>query len=74
MTEAEARAALRAYAGVGGLEGWLSLQPWRPAPDGWTITRDLEGWRFRLTQVSGGLRVSAAAPNRGTPAVWLVKE
>ena len=33
MTEAEARA----HQGVGGLEVWLSLQPWQPALDGWTI-------------------------------------
>ena len=42
MTEAEARAALRAYDGVGGLEAWIAEQPWKMAPNGWTVPTELQ--------------------------------
>jgi hypothetical protein len=38
MTEAEARAALRAFVAVGGLECWIAEQrPWEAIPTGWTV-------------------------------------
>jgi hypothetical protein len=72
VTEDEARAALRGFDGVGGLEHWLAGQPWQPAPDGWIVTGDLDGWRFWLRPVPGGLRLSAALPGGWRPAVWVV--
>lgn len=72
MTEAEARAALRAHDGIGGLEPWLADQPWRPAPGGWQIARDLDGWRCRMQPTEDGLRMTATAPGGGVPAVWTV--
>jgi hypothetical protein len=72
VTEAEARAALRAFDGVGGVEHWIADQSWQAAPDGWIVAGDLGGWRFWLRPVAGGLRVSAAPPGNWRPAVWLV--
>ncbi len=38
MTEAEARAALAAFDGIGGLERWIAAQrPWEAVPGGWTV-------------------------------------
>jgi hypothetical protein len=74
MTEAEARNLLRAHQGVGGLELWMAAQPWRPAPGGWQLSRELDGWRFRLQPIEDGLRVSATAPGGNPPEVWLVKQ
>ena len=38
MTEAEARAALRASVAVNEIERWLAERPWEPAPGGgWTV-------------------------------------
>ena len=60
MTEAEARAALAAFDGIGGLERWIAEQrPWQAAPGGWTVPGELQGWRFRLAPVAGGVRISA---------------
>ena len=58
MTEAEARAALAAFNGLGGLERW-------------TVPGDLQGWRFRVEPAPDGVRVVASA-NGGDPAVWFV--
>ncbi len=69
MTEDQARLVLRDFDGVGGLEHWIAGQAWQAAPDGWIVTGDLGGWRFWLRPVPGGLRVSAAAPGDGDPAV-----
>ncbi len=74
MTEVEARAALRDFDGDGGVEHWIAGQPWQAASDGWIVAGDLGGWRFWLRPVTGGVRVSAAAPGGRAPAVWLVKE
>ena len=35
MTEAEARAALRAFVAVGDLERWIAEQRWEAVPPGW---------------------------------------
>ena len=74
VTEADARRFLRRADGVGGVEVWISLQPWQAEPEGWSVTEDLEGWKFSLLIVLGGLRVSANAPDGKALAVWLVKE
>ena len=72
MTEAEARAALAAFDGLGGLERWIAAQrPWEVIPAGWTVPGDLQGWRFRVEPASGGVRVVASA-GRGEPAVCFV--
>lgn len=71
LTEAQARAALRAFVGVGEIEPWIASQPWQAVPGGWTVTGDLQGWRFRLAIVAGGLRVSASM-GKGEPATWTV--
>ncbi len=34
MTEDQARAALAAFDGLGGLERWIAEQPWEPIPRG----------------------------------------
>ncbi len=66
MTEDEARAALAAFDGLGGLERWIAEQrPWQAMPG------DLQGWRFRVEPAPGGVRVLASA-GRGEPAVWVV--
>jgi hypothetical protein len=71
MTEAQTRAALRAFAGVGEIEPWIAAQPWQTVPGGWTVTGELQGWRFRLAIVAGGIRVSAYM-GKGEPAAWTV--
>ena len=43
MTEAEARAALRAFVGIGGVEPWIAKQPWHATPGGWTVGGGLQG-------------------------------
>ena len=72
MTEAEARAALRAFDGIGGLERWIARQRrWEAVPGGWTVAGELQGWRFRLAPVAGGVRVSGFMGKR-EPATWVV--
>lgn len=51
MTEAEARAVLRAFVGVGAVEPWIARQSWEATPRGWTVPVPLEGWSFRLEPV-----------------------
>jgi hypothetical protein len=72
MTEAQARAALRAFVAVGEIEQWIAEQPWEPAPDGgWRVRGQFHCWRFRLEPVPGGVRVIASAAG-GDPADWVV--
>ena len=71
MTEAEARAALRVFVGVGHVEPWISRQAWEATPRGWTVPMPLEGWIFRLEPAAGGLRVVMSAKG-GEPAGWFV--
>ena len=72
MTEAQARAALAAFDRLSGLERWIAEQrAWEAVPGGWTVAGELQGWRFRLEVVPGGVRVVASAPG-GEPAVWFV--
>ena len=74
MTEAEARAALRALVGIGGIESWIAARCWKATADGWTVAGELQGWRFRLEVVPGGLRVVASTSGGGEPAGWFVPE
>ncbi len=64
MTEAEARAALRAFVAVGEVEHWIADQRWEAIPGGWR--ERFQGWRFRLEPVAGGVRVvmPAAGPRQ----------
>ncbi len=71
MTEAEARAALRAFDGVGGLERWIAAQPWHAAPGGWVVPEPFQGLRFRVEPMADGVRVTAFL-DKGEPAAWIV--
>ena len=49
MTEAEARAVLRAFVAVGELERWIADQRWERIPNGWRassyqVARELRGF------------------------------
>jgi hypothetical protein len=70
VTEAEARAALRAFVGVGRVEPRIARQDWEATPKGWTVP--LEGWIFRSAPVPGGVRVIASAGGGREPAMWTV--
>ncbi len=71
MTEAEARAALRAFMAVGELERWIAEQPWEAVRGGWRVRGQLHAWRFRVEPAPGGVRVVASAGG-GEPAEWIV--
>jgi hypothetical protein len=71
VTEAEARAALRAFVAVDDLEQWIAAQPWEVTVGGWTVPPNLCGWRFRVEPAPGGLRVVMSGAG-GEPAAWLV--
>ena len=71
MTEAEARAALAAFDGVGALERWIAEQPWLAAPGGWVVPEPFQRLRFRVEPVAGGVRVTAF-PGDGEAAAWVV--
>lgn len=71
MTEAEARAALRAFAAVGGLERWIADQRWEAVPGGWRVRERFDSWHFRVEPVAGGVRVVMSGVG-GAPAAWIV--
>jgi hypothetical protein len=71
VTEAEARAALRDFVAVAGVERWISGQPWEAVPGGWRVPADLHGWRFWLEPVTDGVRVIMSV-REGEWADWLV--
>ena len=60
MTEAEARAALVAFDGVGDVERWIADRPWQAVPGGWVVPEPFEGWRLNLEITYGGLRIVAS--------------
>jgi hypothetical protein len=68
MTEAEARAVLRAFVGVGGLEPWIEERRWEAVLGGWRVREQererVHGWRFRVEPVAGGLSVVMSARGR----------
>jgi hypothetical protein len=70
VTEAEARAALRAF--VGDVEPWIAGRPWKAEADGWSVLGELQGWRYRLEVMQGGVRVIASAGGGREPVVWTV--
>jgi hypothetical protein len=54
MTEADARAALRAYDAIGNFEHWIAEQRWERLPSGgWWVRGQLRSWRFILVPVPG---------------------
>ena len=71
MTEAEARAALRAFEAVGEIERWIAEQRWEAVPGGWRVRERFDGWHFRVEPVPGGVRVVMSGIG-GQPAVWTV--
>ena len=74
MTEDQARAALAAFDGLGGLERWIAEQrPWEAIPNGWKVSGEKQGWRFRVEAAPGGVTVIASA-GKGDPARWFVPE
>ena len=56
MTEAQARAALRAFVGVGHVEPWIARRAWEPIPGGWRVRERFQGWRFRVEPVAANQR------------------
>ena len=72
MTEAEARAALRAFVGVDQMEPWIAEQPWKAEVGGWSVLGEFRGLRFHLEVMPGGVRVIASAGGGGEPTVWSV--
>ena len=58
---------------LGGLERWIAEQrSWQAAPGGWTVAGELQGWRYRLEVIAGGVRVVASTPGGGKPMAWTV--
>lgn len=72
VTEAEARAALRAYVGVGHVEPWIAQQAREATPSGWAVPVPLDGWIFRLEPAPGGVLVIASTGDGREPVVWPV--
>ena len=71
MTEAAARAALRAFVGVGKIEQWIADQRWEPTLGGWNVREQLHSWRFRVEPVADGVCIVMSVRG-GEPAVWTV--
>ena len=72
MTEAEARAALRAFVVVGEIEHWIAAQPWEPMSGrGWRVRGRFQCWRFRVEPAPGGVRVVMSGMG-GEPTAWVV--
>ncbi len=72
MTEAEARAALAAFDGLGGLERWIAAQRWEAMPGGWTVRHALHGWTFMVASAGASEVRITAYMTGGSPAVWFV--
>ena len=72
MTEAQARAALRAFVAVGEVEPWIAEQPWKAEVGGWSVLGEFHGLRFHLEVMPGGVRVLAFKAGGGKPATWVV--
>ena len=71
MTEDEARDLLQRWPGGGEIEDWIADRRWQATPDGWNVTGELQGWRFKIEVIAEGLRVSGYAAGEA-PAVWTV--
>jgi hypothetical protein len=72
MTEAEARAALRAFGGGSDVEPWIAARPWKVESGGWSVLGELGGLRFHLEVMAGGVRVIASMGGGREPKVWSV--
>ena len=62
LTEAEARAALAAFDGSGGLEPWIADQRWEAVPGGWRVRERFQDWQFRVEPVAGGVSLVRSLP------------
>jgi hypothetical protein len=62
MTEAEARAALAAFDGLGGLERWIAAQRWEAVPGGWRVRERFQDWHFRVEPVASGVSLVRSLP------------
>ena len=72
MTEAEARAALRAYVTVGRVERWIADQGWEQVAGGWRVRGRFYGWwSFRVEPAPGGVRVVMYGTDE-PPTTWVV--
>ncbi len=72
MTEAEARAALRAFGAASSSEACVAAMPWEPTPDGgWAVLGDILGRTFRLARAPAGLRVEERHTD-GLEVSWVV--
>ena len=73
MTEAEARAALRAFAPTSSsTEHRIADMPWQPSSDGGlTVLGHICGLRYRLVHVPGWLRLLARHSDGNEPS-WFV--
>ena len=65
MTETQAHAALAGYDSFDRLEPRIAEQPWMAVPGGWSVAGELQGWRYRLDGMPGGVRVIAPTPDGG---------
>jgi hypothetical protein len=72
MTEAEARAALRAFGGGSDVEPWIAARPWKVESGGWSVLGELHGLRFHLEVMADGVRVIASMGGGREPKVWSV--
>jgi hypothetical protein len=72
MTEAGARELLRRHDGWGGIEAWIASRRWQATPGGWTVTGELQGWRFSVEVIEDGLQIRADEPGF-VPAVWTIR-
>ena len=62
LTEGEARAALAAFDGPGGLEPWIADQRWEAVPGGWRVRERFQDWQFRVEPVAGGVSLVRSLP------------
>ena len=62
MTEAQARAALRAFVAVGEIEHWIAEQRWEAVPGGWRVRERFQDWHFRVEPVAGGVSLVRSLP------------
>ena len=62
MTEAEARAALRAFVVVDELEPWIAEQRWVAVPGGWRVRERFQDWHFRVEPVASGVSLVRSLP------------
>ena len=67
MTEAEARAALRTFVGVGDTGPWIADRPWKAVAGGWSVRGELHPIVGTTLLAGPGQRARHAAPG---DAAW----